>query len=231
MSVLSNFLGAILKFIYEGLHSLGQEPSSISFYALSLIVMALIQKVLTMPLTFKATKSAQVGQALSGEIKEIQEKYKNDPQNMNAKMMELYKEHDYNPAGGCLPMIIPMILIFAMLAVIRNPAAYIGGGVDNLAKNFFWINDLTQPDKFMLPVIYSLSMFAYTSITQMNQVQTEATQAMNTSMKYVLPIMMLFLSRSWSAGILLFWATSNIVEILVRGLMMLRGGSEKEDVS
>ena len=224
MQILTNFLGSILRFIYQSLVDLGNEPEIISYYAIALIVMAFLQKIVTIPLTLKAAENSKRGMELQPEINKIMDKYKNDPENQNRKLMEFYKENDYKPGGGCggcLVMLIPLIIIWGMLSVIRNPETYIvvKNGA-HIAKNFFWIPDLSQPDPYMfgLPILYSLSMFAYTSLTQqsqpnMNQPEMEMTGKM---MRYFMPVMMFFFSRKWAAGIILFWTVSNIIEIIVR---------------
>lgn len=224
MQILTNFLGSILRFIYQSLVDLGNEPEIISYYAIALIVMAFLQKIVTIPLTLKAAENSKRGMELQPEINKIMDKYKNDPENQNRKLMEFYKENDYKPGGGCggcLVMLIPLIIIWAMLSVIRNPENYIvAKNGAHIAKNFFWIPDLSQPDPYMfgLPILYSLSMFAYTSLTQqsqpnMNQPEMEMTGKM---MRYFMPVMMFFFSRKWAAGIILFWTVSNIIEIIVR---------------
>lgn len=224
MQILTNFLGSILRFIYQSLVDLGNEPEIISYYAIALIVMAFLQKIVTIPLTLKAAENSKKGMELQPEINKIMDKYKNDPENQNRKLMEFYKENDYKPGGGCggcLVMLIPLIIIWAMLSVIRNPENYIvAKNGAHIAKNFFWIPDLSQPDPYMfgLPILYSLSMFAYTSLTQqsqpnMNQPEMEMTGKM---MRYFMPVMMFFFSRKWAAGIILFWTVSNIIEIIVR---------------
>lgn len=224
MQILTNFLGNILRFIYQSLVDLGNEPEIISYYAIALIIMAFLQKIVTIPLTLKAAENSKRGMELQPEINKIMDKYKNDPENQNRKLMEFYKENDYKPGGGCggcLVMLIPLIIIWAMLSVIRNPENYIvAKNGAHIAKNFLWIPDLSQPDPYMfgLPILYSLSMFAYTTLTQqsqlnMNQPEMEMTGKM---MRYFMPVMMFLFSRKWAAGIILFWTVSNIIEIIVR---------------
>lgn len=225
MSILTNALGAILKFIYQSLTALGNEPSNISYYALALIAMALLQKIFTMPMTLKGTRNAQRGQELNPQVEAIRKKYANDPATQNKKIMDLYKENNYNPASGCLPMLIPIIIVFAMFSVIRNPGEYMldkGTQIHEIAKNFIWVPDLSNPDPYIygLPLVYAVSMFAYSSLMQTQQPGGDKNmQSMNMMMKYMMPIMMFFFSRSWPAGLILFWATSNISEIIIRAIM------------
>lgn len=226
MSVISNFLGMILKFIYDSLTGLGGEPNSISYYAMALLAMAVIQKVLTMPLTLKSTKNTAKMAELRPQEQEIRKKYAKDPQTMQRKIMEFYKENDYNPASGCLPMIVSLVIVFAMLAVIRDPGKYMLDNPDhiaNISKNFLWISDITKPDQLIygMPLLYALSMFGFTAMNE-QPVMDEKTKSMNMTMKYMMPIMMFFLVRNWPAGLALYWATGNVIEIIIRLIMKLR---------
>lgn len=225
MGQLTNFLGSILRFIYQFLTDLGNEPEKISYYAISLMIMAVLIKIITMPLTLQSTKNMQKGAELQPEVDKIMKKYKDDPETQNRKMMELYKENDYKPGGGCggcLVMLIPLIIIWAMLGVIRNPDAYLDlqQGVE-ISKNFLWIPDLSKadPNMFGLPFIYAISMFGFTYLTQNKQAMPNQTPEMQKStqmMQYMMPILFFFMGRNWASGIMLYWTTSNIIEIIVR---------------
>lgn len=225
MELLTNILGSILRFIYTSLVQMGNEPENVSYYAISLMIMALIVKVVTIPLTMKSTQNAQKGTELQPQIDEIMRKYKNDPETQNRKIMEVYQENDFKPGGGCggcMVMLVPIIIIFAMLNVVRNPDAYLDlqPGLE-IAKNFLWIPDLSKPDPYFfgLPFIYAVSMFIFTYLTQKQQtvpVQSEQMQASNKMMLYMMPIMLFFMGRGWASGIMLYWTTSNIAEVIFR---------------
>ena len=236
MQILSDFLGKILKFIFEALQGIGAEPASVSYYALSIILMSVLMKLVTMPLMLKSSKNAEKMQSLGPKQKEIQEKYKKDPETLNRELMKLYKEENISPTGGCLPMILNLIIVFAMLSVIRDPAKHMFENkelINTIAKNFFWIKDITGPDplKFGLPLLYSLSMFLYSSIlsSQTPKAPNQNMQSMNMMTKYMLPVMMFFFSWTWPAGLLLYWGTGNVVEILVRFISksFIKQGEEK----
>ncbi|MDO5690402.1 MAG: YidC/Oxa1 family membrane protein insertase [Tissierellia bacterium] len=224
MSALSGVLGAVLRFIYETIQGMGPESTSISQYAISLIIMSIIMKLFTMPLMYKSTKNTQKGAELQPQVEAIQKKYAKDPSQMNAKIMQVYKDNNYSPTSGCLPMIISLVIIFAMFAVIREPAKYLfddATKIHEIAKNFFWIPDLSKPDTLFygLPLIYAVSMIVFSSMTQQPAGGNAQTKQMNMMMKYMMPIMMYFFSKSWESGLLLYWATSNIFEIIFKTLM------------
>ena len=108
--------GKILFFIYNsvGFHS----------YALSLLLFTIVVKLLLLPLSIKQIKSSQRMQEIQPELARIQERYKNDKEKLNEETMKLYQEKKYNPASGCLPLIVQMPILFALFYVIRMPMTY-----------------------------------------------------------------------------------------------------------
>lgn len=166
MQILSDFLGKILKFIFEALQGIGAEPASVSYYALSIILMSVLMKLITMPLMLKSSKNAEKMQSLGPKQKEIQEKYKKDPETLNRELMKLYKEENISPTGGCLPMILNLIIVFAMLSVIRDPAKHMFENkelINTIAKNFldkghYW----TRPTKvWFTTFIFFINVFIF----------------------------------------------------------------------
>ncbi|MDP4091930.1 MAG: YidC/Oxa1 family membrane protein insertase [Bacillota bacterium] len=109
-------LGQILNFIYN----------TISFhnYGLAIIFFTLLIRLILLPLTIKQYHSIAKTQKLQPQIKEIQQRYKNDKEKLNMEMMKLYKENNANPAGGCLPMLIQMPILIALYWVISSPLKY-----------------------------------------------------------------------------------------------------------
>jgi YidC/Oxa1 family membrane protein insertase len=91
-------------------------------YALTIIIVTVIIRLLLLPFGFKQIKSMQHMQALQPKIKELQKKYKSNKQKQQEETMKLYKEAGVNPLGGCLPMLLTLPFLFAMYAVIRPPA-------------------------------------------------------------------------------------------------------------
>lgn len=108
--------GKLLFFIYNsvGFHS----------YALSLLLFTIVVKLLLLPLSIKQIKSSQRMQEIQPELARIQERYKNDKEKLNEETMKLYQEKKYNPASGCLPLIVQMPILFALFYVIRMPMTY-----------------------------------------------------------------------------------------------------------
>jgi len=113
---------AIWQSLLNGLGwCMAQVYNVIPNYALTIIVVTVVIRLLLLPFGFKQIKSMQHMQALQPKIKELQKKYKNNKQKQQEETMKLYKEAGVNPLGGCLPMLLTLPFLFAMYAVIRPP--------------------------------------------------------------------------------------------------------------
>ena len=162
-----NFLNTLLLTIMKGLHTL------INNYALTIIVFTLLIKLVVMPLNLKSRKSTQRMTAVQPKMQALQEKYKDDQEKLNQKLQELYRKEGVSPMGGCLPMIISMVILFAMFYALRTFANeqlvtqfltfYHHPDMDpsTLTDSFFWIRNLWMPDSpfaTYLPDVNSLQM-------------------------------------------------------------------------
>src|SRR5438876_8799310 len=93
-------------------------------------------------------------------MKQVQERYKNKPERLQREMMRLYKEHNVNPLGGCLPMLLPMPVLFALFFVFANTIEFRG-------VPFLWLTDLSRADPYyIIPIIMGLSMFVLSKVGQ-----------------------------------------------------------------
>ena len=112
------FAGALAVF-YGLIPSLG----------LAIILLTLVVRVILLPLSIKQTRSMREMQRIQPEIKRLQQKYKGNRQKMNEELMALYKEHNVNPFGGCLPLLMQFPVLIALFYVIRAPLKYLGYSV------------------------------------------------------------------------------------------------------
>ena len=110
-------LGAVLSFLY----------SVIPSYGVAIILLTIFVRLLLLPLTIKQTRSMQAMQQIQPKVKELQRKYKGNRQKMNEELMKLYKEHQVNPLGGCLPLLLQLPVFFALYRVLTG-----GGGTEYL---------------------------------------------------------------------------------------------------
>lgn len=208
MGVLASPLGYLLSWLYD----------LVGNYGISVIILTLIIKLALYPFYAKQIKSMTKMTALQPKMNEIQQKYGKDKALMNQKMAEFYKEEGVSMYGGCLPMLIQMIVVMGLFTLFRNPMNYIGSDKMLLAihESFLWINDLAQPDKWILPIIAGGATFIAYAFSQTNQMGTGPQQQMKmmtTMMKYVFPIMILMMARSYPAGLAIYWSGSQIIQI------------------
>ncbi|NLY82114.1 MAG: membrane protein insertase YidC [Clostridiales bacterium] len=216
-------MGYLLTFIYDFVGS----------YGLALIILTLIVKGLLYPLYARQIKSTSAMSSIQPKMKEIQSKYSDDKETMNQKISELYKEEGFNPMGGCLPMLIQMPIIMGLFALLRNPMLYIPDDKMLFAihESFLWIKDMSQPDSWILPILAGIATFVSFS---MNKSLTDSGganqgQAMQAVMKYVFPISILWLARSYPAGLALYWFFGQFIQIFFNIRMnKLRKDIQKE---
>ena len=110
----ANIFGFILNFIYE----------IVSNYGFSIIIFSILIKVLMIPISIKQQKTMKKSTKIQAKMKEIQFKYKNNPEKLNQETMELYKTENMSPFSGCLSAIIQIILLFAVFYLVRSPLTY-----------------------------------------------------------------------------------------------------------
>lgn len=207
LGLIARPFGFLLSFFYDILGS----------YALAIVVLSALVRVAMYPLYKKQVLSMAGMTTMQPKIREIQKKYANDRETMNIKMQELYKEEGFNPAAGCLPMIIQMIVISGLFGLLRYPLTYLGNDTEMVFAvhhSFLWMEDLSQPDLWILPILSGVATFAsFWMSSQNSAMQQQAGNAMNIIMKYLFPIMIVWLARSYPAGLAIYWFISQFVQI------------------
>lgn len=217
---LGNILGSLLRFVYDMVSSTGVETEYFSYYAMAIILTTIIFKLLLLPVNLSQTKSQKKMAELQPLMKEIQTKYKNDPQTQQKKLQDLYKEHDYKPAGGCLILLLQMPIIFAFFAVFREPARYAftePGFYEAMNKSFLWLANLENPDPNLwgLPLLAAATTYLQSAIMMKKTGSGDGqAEAMQKNMMYFLPVMIFFSARNFAGGLALYWVISNIFTIL-----------------
>lgn len=112
---IAQFFGKIMFFLYDNLWF---------DYAITIVALTIILRILLLPLNVKAFKSTLEMQEVQPMITELQRKYKDDQKTFNEEMMKLYKEKNINPMGGCLPLLIQMPILFGLFLVLQSPITY-----------------------------------------------------------------------------------------------------------
>ena len=211
MTIFAKPIGYLLMGIYK----------LVGNYGLSLIILTFIVKLVLYPFYAKQIKSSAGMAEMSQKSQEIQRKYANDREKMNEEMQKLYAETGFNPMSGCLPMLIQFPIIMGLFALLRNPMKYMPSDPALMFANhesFLWIKDLAQPDLIILPIAAGLAtFFAFSMNSAMTMQQPGANpgqqKAMNAIMKYFFPLSILWLARSYPAGLAIYWAGGQFMQI------------------
>ena len=184
----------LLVWMHENLHLA---------YGLVLVIFGILVRILLWPLNQKAMRANMQLQEVQPKMKEVQERYKSDPQKMQQEMFKLYKEYKVNPLGGCWPMLLPMPVLFALFFVFQNT-------IELRDASFLWLPDLSRPDPlYIIPVLMGASMYG---LSKVGMVGMEPNPQMK-MMLYVMPVMMTFLFLNFASGLNLYYAVSNIASI------------------
>lgn len=178
-------------------------------YGVAIVLLTVVINAALFPLRYKSVTASQKMQKIQPRIKAIQEKYKKlkstDPkrQQMNSEVMALYKEHGVNPLGGCLPLLLQMPFLFAFYSLL-NVAIEL-----RQAPFFAWIQDLSAPDPtYILPVLMVGSMMLTQKLTPM-----PSADPLQAKMMLFMPLIFGFMMATQSSGLVLYWFTSNLVNI------------------
>lgn len=114
MSFFANIFGYILNFFYE----------LIGNYGIAIILFSIILKIVMLPISIKQQKTMKKSAKLQQQIKELQDKYKNNPEKLNKETMDLYKRENMNPFSGCLSGIVQIVILFAVFYLVKSPLTY-----------------------------------------------------------------------------------------------------------
>jgi len=210
----------------------------IANYGIVIILLTIIVRIVLIPLTISQTRSMAKMQKIQPELKELQKKYKDDKQKLQQETMEFYKKNNVNPLAGCLPLLLQMPVFFALFQALRTPSeivtnvlggfnlngvvngiriglmtflpnldykeffkVFLARGPANHNYNFLWLN-LNEPDRFFILVI----LMAATMFFSMKMTTTDAKQS---KILYMMPLVFGVISYTLPSGILLYWVTTN----------------------
>jgi YidC/Oxa1 family membrane protein insertase len=192
-------------------------------YGVAIILLTILVKLLLFPLTKKGSEATLRMQTLSPKIKELQDKYKDNPQKMNAEMAELYKKEGYNPLSGCLPMLLQFPIFIAMYNLFNNHfdlrgAMFIPGWIPDLSVpesvySFapFQLPILGWSDIRILPFIYVGSQLLFGKITQTPDQQGNSQMKI---MLYAMPVIFFFILYNVPSGLTVYWIMTNLLSML-----------------
>ena len=175
-------------------------------YGWVLVLFGVAIRLLTWPLNQSAMRTSLKMQRIQPELAELQRKYKKDPQKLNEEMMKLYRQHGMSPfssLSGCMPMLIPMPVLFALFFVFQNTIEFRG-------VPFLWLPDISLRDPlYVLPVLMGLSMFVLSWIGMRNAPPNPQAKMM----AYVMPVVMTAIFFRFPSGLNLYYTVQNLVTL------------------
>ena len=183
----------LLRWLHDLIHNWGW----------SIIVLTILIKGAFYPLNHASARSMAKMKVIGPKLKGLQQQYANDKQQLQVKMMEMYKQEKINPLGGCLPIVVQIPVFIALYWVLLSAvelrhAPWIG-----------WIRDLSAPDPwFVLPVIYAI-----TAYLQVRLSPTPIQDPMQAKIMQIMPIAFSVMFLFFPAGLVLYWLINNTLQI------------------
>lgn len=200
-------------------------------YGIDIILLTVLVKLVTVPLTHKSYKSMQQMQKLQPQMKKLQEKFTDDRAALNREVMELYRRHNVNPLGGCLPMVVQMPIFIGLYNALLSAVEL------RHAPFAMWINDLSAPDRLpaiphpplatiagieiripVLTLLMGLSMLVQQRMTP------QAGDPMQQRMMMIMPLVFTVMFINFPSGLALYWLVNNILTIAQQMLMQRSAG-------
>lgn len=191
-SIIARPLFWILKMLYSLVHNWGW----------AIVMLTIVARVPFIPIVNKGQRAMKRLQEVQPRMQEIREKYKKDPQRMQAEMTELYKKHKVNPVSGCLPMLLQIPVFFALYKVLMVAIELRG------APFMLWITDLSVKDPYyVLPIIMGVTMLVQQKMTP------SAGDPTQQKIMMIMPIVFTFLFLGFASGLVLYWLVNNVLAI------------------
>jgi YidC/Oxa1 family membrane protein insertase len=239
---------------YKRLNKLGEQMEDVMFYGwfswisivlttvmrwmhdwsgnwgVAIILLTIVVRTCIWPIHAKSTYTMKRMGLLAPKMKELQEKFKDDPQRQQMEVMKLYKDYGVNPLGGCLPMLLQIPIFFGFYSVLENAAELRG-------QPFMgWVHDLSIPDTIYtlnlpfalpfvghhfdinpLPIIMGVTMILQMKLTPQPQTVDKTQKIMFT----IMPFFFLFICYNFAAALSLYWSTQNVFSIFQSWIMKL----------
>ncbi|MFC2084137.1 membrane protein insertase YidC [Bacteroidota bacterium] len=199
-------------------------------YGFVIIVFSIIIKIALYPLTRQSYKSMRKMQRLQPKISELKEKFKGDQQRIQKETMKLYQTYGINPAGGCLPMVLQMPILFALFTFFRVT-------IEIRHEPFmFWITNLSSPD-YILQLPFKIPLFnidkitglaPLLGITMFMQQKMSVKDPSQKALVYVMPIMFTLLFMGFSSGLNLYYFMFNLLSIMQQYYINHKKGDNDE---
>jgi len=203
MSSIAMYLGQILEYIHKFVGS----------YGIAIIIFTVLIRIILLPFYVKQMGTMKKMKEIQPYIEELKKKYGKDPQKLNVETMKLYKEKNVNPMGGCLPMLLPLLILWPLFAMLRSYPAF-------STASFLWMHSLSQKDPYyIIPVLAGITTFISSAM-----ISTDKSQK---SMNVMMSIFMAWITVSLPSGVGIYWVTSNIFQIVQQYFFLRESNTAK----
>ncbi len=200
------FFVPVGKLLMRGLTGLYSVTGN---WGVAILLLTFIVRMLFWPLTQKGTDNMKRMSQYGPQMKELREKYKNNPQKLNVEMAAFYKEHKINPMAGCLPMFVQIPVFIALYGTLRV-------AVELRFAEFLWIRDLSEQEALFFVAGFPVNILPLTMGATMIWQQRLTPGTMDEQQRKIMmmmPVVFLFISYNMPAGLLLYWTASNLISI------------------
>jgi len=182
-------------------------------YGVAIIVLTILVRLVTAPLTNRQMRSMERMRKLAPKLEELRATHADDKAKQSEAMMRLYRQEGVNPLGGCLPMVLQIPVFIGLFYALRS-------SIELRHSPFFgWITDLSIPESLftipgldlpvrVLPILMGVSMVAQQKLTPMQMDPAQAKM-----MLVVMPVMMTVMFYQFPSGLVLYWMVSNVIAI------------------
>ncbi|MCK4859860.1 MAG: membrane protein insertase YidC [Candidatus Omnitrophica bacterium] len=212
-SGISRLTLSILRFFYRIVHN----------YGIAIILLSILINLFLQPLTIKSLKSMKGMQKIQPHLTRLREEHKHNPQRLNEEIRNLFRKHNVNPLGGCLPMILQIPIFIALYQGLARSLELRG------ASFIFWIKDLSCPDALQLP--FTLPLIAdkinvlpilmavamgwqqKMSVHQKEKREISETEKHQQKMALIMPLIFALIFYSMPSGLVLYWLTNTLITI------------------
>ena len=189
-------------------------------FGIAIMILTLIVRGAMFPVAQKQFASMAAMKAIQPKMKAIQEKYKDDKQTQQQKIMALYKEEKVNPLAGCLPLILQIPIFYALYKILVV-------GIEMRHREFLWIKDLAAPDPATILNLFGLLPFTPPSFLAIGvlsvllgvtmwltfKLNPSAMDPVQQQVFSIMPWVLMFIMAPFAAGLLLYWVTSNVLTL------------------
>lgn len=184
-------------------------------YGIAIILLTLLLKIVTYPLTYTSMKSMKKMALVQPQLQALKEKYKDDKEALNRETMTLMREGGYNPVAGCLPMLVTMPVFFALYRVLYS-------SIELYQAPFaFWIQDLSLKDPYYVtPIVLTITMYFQTKLTP-----NTSTDPIQAKMMQFMPLMFGAMMLTLPSGLTIYMLVNTVAGIGQQVLLNRKFGS------